>query len=199
MRLLYFVNHANMGSYREAIDSYLSGADPVPDITAHRQQGRVKRGVGVNVEQELTANWRVAGRFSWNDGKNESFAYTEVDQAWLAATDLRGTRWHRPDDKAGLALSINAISADHRRYLALGGQGFLLGDGALRYGREKIVEAYYTLRVWRGVSCALDLQRIWNPGYNQDRGPVWVFGVRLHLEGRLPLGRMHAAGNPPGN
>ena len=71
---------------------------------------------------------------------------------------------------------------DHQIHLADGGLGFLLGDGALRYGREDIVEAYYTAHVWRGIYVAPDLQHINNPGYNQDRGPVPVGSFRLHVE-----------------
>ena len=48
VRLLGYANHANMGSYDEAIHAFVSGQDPVPDIIAPRQQGRVKTGVGVN-------------------------------------------------------------------------------------------------------------------------------------------------------
>ena len=78
--------------------------------------------------------------------------------------------------------SSNGISADHRLYLALGGKGFLLGDGALTYGRENILETYYTFHVWGGVFTSFDLQHINNPGYNRDRGPVLVPWLRLHLE-----------------
>ncbi len=54
VRALSFVNHANMGNYREAINGYLSGKDPVPDVTLYRKQGRMKYGFGLNAEQELT-------------------------------------------------------------------------------------------------------------------------------------------------
>jgi high affinity Mn2+ porin len=185
VRLLTFVNHANMGNYREANLNYLRGETSVPDVIASRRQGRIKYGFGVNVEQELTAAWRAYGRFGWNEGHNESFAYSEVDQSFSFGTDLRGTRWGRKLDKLGVAALINAISGDHRQYLALGGLGFLLGDGALNYGREKILESYYNLHAWRGLSIGADLQRIWNPGYNHDRGPVWVASLRLHVEGSL--------------
>jgi high affinity Mn2+ porin len=66
--------------------------------------------------------------------------------------------------------------------LALGGQGFLLGDGGLNYGRENIFETYYTAPIWRGFSVGLGLQHINNPGYNRHRGPVLVPGMRVHLE-----------------
>ena len=182
LRLLSYVNHANMGSYREAINAFLAGVDPQPNIIAHRKQGRIKYGFGFNGEQELTKTWRAFARLGWNEGENESFAYTEVDQAIEIGADFRLERWHRPADKIGLAFISNGISRLHQLYLALGGQGFLLGDGRLTYGREDILESYYTAHLWRGIYFSPDLQWVLHPGYNQDRGPVIVPGLRLHLE-----------------
>jgi hypothetical protein len=182
LRLLSYINHANMGSYREAVQAFLAGTDPVPMIEAHRRQGRIKYGFGLNFEQELTGNLRAFGRWGWNEGKNESFAYTEVNLAIEAGADFRMKRWGRPEDKVGLAFMSNGISRDHQLYLQLGGSGFLLGDGRLTYAREDILESYYTAHLWRGVYLAPDLQWIEHPGYNKDRGPVLVPGLRLHLE-----------------
>ena len=140
LRLLSYVNHANMGSYREAIDGFLSGRDSVPDITKYRSEGRVKYGFGANIEQPLTSQWRTFGRLGWSDGANESFAYTEVDRTAEIGSDLTGKSWHRPEDKIGVGYVTNGISGDHRRYLSLGGLGFILGDGGLTYGLEKIFE-----------------------------------------------------------
>jgi high affinity Mn2+ porin len=187
VRFLAYANHANMGLYREAIAAYRAGIDAVPDITAHRRQGRVKYGFGLNAEQELPGAWRVYGRMGWNEGHHESFAYTEAEGALAGGADVKGAHWKRPLDRAGATLLLNSLSHDHRRYLALGGLGFLLGDGALHYGCEKTIEAYYTAHLWRGVFLSTDLQRIWNPGYNRDRGPVLVPGFRVHVEDRLPF------------
>src|SRR5262249_36759067 len=142
VRLLSFTNVANMGSYREAIQAYRAGVDPVPDITAWRHQGRLKYGFGINLEQQIGEGWRAYARLGWNDGRNESFAYTESDRVASFGSDLRGSRWRRPEDKLGTAFLVDALSGDHRTYLALGGLGFILGDGGLRYGREKIWETY---------------------------------------------------------
>jgi len=180
--LLGYLNHANMGDYREAIDAFLQGRDAQPDIEAHRRQGRRKDGLGLNGEQQITESLRVFGRIGWNEGHHESFAYTEVNSSAAVGGDFRGKRWHRPSDKIGIATVVNGVSGDHRRYLQLGGKGFLLGDGTLTYGSEKIVEAYYTARIARGVFVSADLQHIISPGYNRDRGPVFVPGLRLHLE-----------------
>ncbi|HEY1901212.1 MAG TPA: carbohydrate porin [Terracidiphilus sp.] len=187
-RILFYANRAHMGTYREAVEDFLNGSDTanygiaVPSILLHEHFSALKYGLGYNTEQEVTDNLRVFGRFGWNEGQHESFAYTEVDQTVELGADYTGARWHRPIDKAGLAVVSNAIKADHQEYLKLGGLGFLLGDGNLNYGRENIVESYYTWHFWRGLSYSVDLQHISHPGYNRDRGPAWVGSVRAHVD-----------------
>jgi high affinity Mn2+ porin len=181
-RLLGYVNHANMGSYDEAIQAFRAGIDPSPIIEGHRRQGRLKSGVGGNVEYAFAGGVRVGARAGWNDGRNESFAYTEVDDTVLLGGDVAGGRWHRPLDRIGIAGASNGLSGPHKEYLRLGGLGFLLGDGALRYGRENILETYYTAHLWRGLFASSGFQYIAGPGYNRDRGPVLVGGLRLHAD-----------------
>ena len=182
IRLLGFVNHANMGDYRQQDELFLHGGTPVPEITAHSFTSAVKYGVGLNTEQEISENGRVYGRFGWNEGQHESFAYTEVDQTFAFGGDYALKALNRPNDKLGLSFVTNAIKKDHQTYLALGGKGFLLGDGHLHYAREDTVEGYYNVHAWKGVYYALDGQFIEHPGYNQDRGPVLVESLRMHVD-----------------
>ncbi len=182
IRLLAYGNNAHMGNYREAVDHYLEGLTPTPEIVSVEHFGVLKYGVGVNVEQNVTDNLRLGGRFGWNEGQHESFAYTEDDQTFLVGGDYAGTAWHRKLDKIGVAFNTNAIKKDHQNYLKFGGLGFLLGDGRLNYAREDIVESYYNVHAWRGLYYAVSNFFIEHPGYNQDRGPVDVQSVRLHLE-----------------
>ncbi len=181
-RVLFYANRAHMGLYRDAVNGFLNGTDSSPTITNYEQFGALKYGFGFNTEQELTHDLRVFGRFGWNEGQHESFAYTEVDQTIEAGGDYAGTAWHRPQDKTGLAVVSNAIKRDHQNYLRYGGLGFLLGDGNLNYGRENIVESYYNWHIWRGLFYSLNVQHISNPGYNRDRGPAWVGSVRAHVD-----------------
>jgi high affinity Mn2+ porin len=182
LRLLSFVNHANMGSYREAIDNYLAGLTAIPEITAHPLRTSIKYGFGANFEQPLNDWFGIFGRWGWNEGRHESYAYTEVDSTVELGAGTSGQRWRRKFDRAGIAFASNGISRDHQQYLALGGYGFLLGDGRLNYGRETIEEVYYTLHLWRGFYPSVGVQHINNPGYNLDRGPVIVPSLRLHVE-----------------
>ena len=186
IRLLAYTNDANMGIYRDAIAQFENHTAPrpesVPEITNHPWHITRKYGFGINLEQNLTHYLTAFARFGWDNGKTESFAYTEVDQTFAEGLGASGAWWHRKQDRAGLAFVSNAIKKDHQTYLADGGLGFLLGDGGLEYGRENILETYYTVHVWRGIYLAPGLQHINNPGYNRDRGPVLVPSFRAHIE-----------------
>ncbi|HZT72239.1 MAG TPA: carbohydrate porin [Terriglobales bacterium] len=182
VRLLAYLNHARMGSYGEALAQWRAGLVSKPDITKTRAPGRHKYGFGMNWEQRLPAALRLFARAGWNDGHNESFVYTEAEDTAEAGGDWAGVQWRRPQDKLGWAWVSNGLGALHRAYLAAGGLGFLLGDGALDYGREDILEAYYTVHLWRGLYAAADFQDIHNPGYNRARGPVAVWATRMHVD-----------------
>jgi high affinity Mn2+ porin len=185
IRLLGFINRANMGTYRVQNQRALAaGATPV--ITDHAPTVSTKYGLGLNLEQQLTPALRAYARFGWNEGQHESYAYTEVDQTLTGGADLKATALpglqRRQFDKLGVTYLSNAIKRDHQAYLALGGKGFLLGDGRLSYAREDILEAYYNLHVTHGIYYALDAQYINHPGYNRVRGPVLVESVRMHVD-----------------
>jgi len=181
LRVLAYFNSANMGVYR---DQVIQGKERgvTPDITEHPWHITRKYGFGLNFEQNLTHYLTAFTRVGWDDGKTESFAYTEVDQTVAVGIGASGSWWHRKKDRAGIAMVSNAIKKDHQNYLAAGGLGFLLGDGHLRYGRENIFETYYTVHAWRGIYLAPGFQHINDPGYNRDRGPVSVPSFRAHLE-----------------
>jgi high affinity Mn2+ porin len=186
VRLLAYRNTARMGIYSQALAiAFAEGA--TPDIVADDQEGRKKYGFGVNVEQPLADGGAtgVFARFGWNDGRTESFAFTEVDQLASVGGELSGSHWKRADDVVGVAVAGEGLSAWHREYLAAGGSGFLLGDGHLDYAHEEILEAYYRLQLpwqWAHVQISPDYQFIRNPGFNAARGPVSFYAIRFHVE-----------------
>src|SRR5580658_5938311 len=161
IRLLAYTNYANMGIYRDAVVQFEDHRSPdpetVPEITNHPWHITRKYGFGINVQQNLSRYLAAFARFGWDNGKTESFAYTEDDQTFVEGVGANGEWWHRKYDRAGIAFVTNAIKKDHQNYLADGGLGFLLGDGGLNYGREDIVESYYNLHAWKGLFFALDL------------------------------------------
>lgn len=192
VRLLAYRNTARMGIYRDAIRT-AAAAGTVPDIVADDQEGRHKYGFGLNVEQPLADDGATGAfaRLGWNDGKTESFAFTEVDQLVSVGGQVSGRHWTRPDDRLGGAVAVNGLSEPHRDYLAAGGSGFLLGDGRLDYGSEQILELYYSAQLFGTellksyplkIQLTPDFQYIRNPAYNRDRGPVKFWAVRFHVE-----------------
>lgn len=181
LRLNGWIDSYNAGSYRETIDLTLAvpGTDPTDAIIASRR-GRIKYGYVVNLEQSLADDLGLFARWSWNNGKTEISAFTDIDSSLSGGLSIKGARWGRPDDVVGLAGAVNGLSGDHRDYLAIGGLGPLIGDGALTYRQEKILEAYYALSIVKGTTLTADYQFISNPAYNADRGPVSVFSGRVH-------------------
>jgi high affinity Mn2+ porin len=171
------------GSYSEAVDLTLlnPGLDATDAIVLTRK-GRTKYGYYLNFEQAVTDDIGVFGRWSWNDGKNEISAFTDIDSSLSLGTSIKGTGWGRPDDRIGLAGAINALSQDHRNYLAAGGLGILIGDGQLNYRPESIIETFYAMNVINGVILTFDYQFMMNPAHNADRGPISFFSGRLHGE-----------------
>ena len=180
IRLLSYFNRADAGTYAEALR--ITAPNAALDVTATRRIGTLKYGFGLNVEQELRKDLGVFGRLGWNDGKTESFAFTAIDRLATTGVSVTGGSWKRPRDTAASAITVSGLSAVHATYLARGGLDFLIGDGALRYGREAIWESYYSARVLPGVFTTIDLQHVTNPAYNRDRGPLWIGSLRLHVE-----------------
>lgn len=182
LSVLAFVSHADLGNYKEADAAYLAGRDETPDIALHRHQGTVKPGFAVNIEQDLPRNFRAYFRSGWNKGLYESFTFSEMNDTISFGADLSGDAWHRKDDRIGGAFVNSGLARYHREYLALGGVGFMLGDGKLNYGRESVNETYYTAHIVGGLYLAAQISFVNNPGFNRDRGPVIVPGLRAHID-----------------
>ncbi len=177
LRTIAWLNSANSGSYRETLNN------PAFDLDiAQTRKGRIKYGYVVSLEQALTDEVGLFGRWSWNDGKTEIMAFTDIDASLSMGLSIKGTKWGRPDDVIGIGGAINALSTDHRDFVAAGGLGVLIGDGALNYRRERILETYYAYALTKQITMTADYQLITNPAYNADRGPVQVVSGRLHAE-----------------
>ncbi|MBC7659133.1 MAG: carbohydrate porin [Chitinophagaceae bacterium] len=177
LRLLGFINHAHMGSYHDA----LATAKGTPDVTDSRSN-RLKRGGVINIEQDINEDFGVFLKAGSNDGRNETWAFTEIDRSLTFGTSGKGSSWGRDDDTLGFALMKNDLSQDHRDFIKAGGNGFIVGDGRLNYQSEKTLEAFYSIGLCKLLHVSPDFQYIQNPAYNYDRGPVKVYSVRAHFQ-----------------
>jgi high affinity Mn2+ porin len=173
-RLLGFLNTARMGSYAEATARHV-------DISETRVEGRTKAGFAASANRDFGAGLGVFARLSWNDGANETWAFTEIDRSFVLGALQSGTRWGREGDEAGVAFVVSGLSARHRRYLEQGGFGFLIGDGALSYGAEILGELFYRAALTPLLSVGVNYQPLLHPAFNRDRGPVHIFTGRVHV------------------
>jgi high affinity Mn2+ porin len=180
IRFLAFRNLENMGSFSDAI-AYAQANGGTPDV-ANVRKDNVKIGYGLNLEQAFRSDVGLFARASWNDGNTETYSFTEIENSISTGVAVKGDSWGRSEDTFGLAVAQNGLNKAHRDYLSLGGLGAFIGDGRLNYRPERIVEAYYNVNVYKGTSLMAGFQRIVNPAYNADRGPVNVGTVRLHTE-----------------
>ena len=180
VRVLSFVNKANTIGYRGAT-LLLRANGPAADLSSARAYRR-KYGFGLNWEQKITDTVGFFSRVGWNNGQVEGWMYN--DSNWTASLGMsaNGTAWRRTSDTFGLAYVVSGASRSNLEFLKAGGADILDGDGALTYGSEKVVEAYYNFAAWKNVRMTPDYELVDNPAFNRDRGPVSVLGVRLHWQ-----------------
>jgi high affinity Mn2+ porin len=203
VRLLGYRNRVDTGRFDEAIAAFEANPDEnsaacaaanlynyngsnrgnanAPDLCWVRRPN-LKLGVGINLEQYLTADLGMFLRAMYSDGQSEVDAYNPADRSLSIGAVAKGTAWNRPFDVTGAGFGMSWISAEHARYLALGGVDGFIGDGALRQAAEGIVEIFYSYNLAKAVWLSPDYQHLWNPAYNADRGPVDIFGARIHAE-----------------
>jgi high affinity Mn2+ porin len=174
VRALAFLNTAHMGNYAQALARRV-------DVSQTRADGRTKAGAAASANYDLGGGVGCFARASFNDGQNESWAFTEIDHSLAIGAIHSGARWGRERDEAGAALVVSGLSAAHRSYLAAGGYGFLIGDGALNYGAEVLGELFYRAALDERISLGVNYQPLLNPAYNRDRGPVHIFTARAHV------------------
>lgn len=185
VRLLVYENSSLAPKYTDATAVLVDGS-AASSVAAVPGEGpyHTKYGCGINIEQEINEDIGVFARAGMNDGQTESWTFTETDMTLAGGLSLSGRLWRRPSDTLGFGLGVGGLSPEHANFLAAGGQGLMLGDGALTYGPEQYAEIYYSFEVprIRHLAISPDLQYIQNPGFNQDRGPVAVYAVRVHYE-----------------
>jgi high affinity Mn2+ porin len=180
LKITGFLSCGRMGSFADAITLAEATGQPA-DIAAVRQWAN-RGGVSLNLEQQVSNNLGFFARAGIANGNIEPYEFTDIDRTVSAGLQVAGKPWGRPDDTLGLSGVVNGISGVHETFLNAGGLGILVGDGQLPHpGLEQIVETYYSLPIasWHAT---LDYQFVVNPAYNRDRGPVSVFGVRMHAQ-----------------
>ena len=197
VRVLAYRNHEDMGRFADAIAafeanplenattcpgfSYGSNNANAPDLCQVRKPN-VKVGIGGFFQQYVAKDIGVFSRAMYSDGKTEVDAYTSADRSASAGMLAKGSLWGRAKDMAGVGVNAGWISKVHAEYLGMGGVDGFVGDGAIRPGVETAFDAFYSVSFRRWLWLTGDYQHVVNPGFNRDRGPVDIFGVRIHGE-----------------
>jgi len=181
LKFLYWLSRGNFGTYNDALA--LATATGQTPSTGNVRHLRNKVGALINVEQQIQPDLGFFLRAGVTQGGVEEDDFTDVDQSLSGGFALSGNRWNRPDDTVGIAAVVNQISHAAKAYLAAGGLGGIVGDGALKAaGPEQILETYYSYAAFSWANVTLDYQFVNNPAYNRQRGPVSVFALRTHVE-----------------
>jgi len=181
LKVLYWLTRGDLGTYSAALA--LAAATGQTPSTAAVRSYRSKYGLVLNLEQRIAADLGFFARLSLAQGSVEEVDFTDIDQSASAGFALTGSRWGRPDDTVGLAAVVNQISHEAKEYFAAGGMGGIIGDGQLpEAGPEQIFETYYRFAATSFAQVTADYQFIRDPAYNRQRGPVSVFGIRLHAQ-----------------
>ena len=181
IRITGFFTRGKLARLADAI-AYYDANGSIPADLAPLRRYTDKWGVSLNAEQEVNPVLGLFLRAGYGDGKVEADDFTDIDRTLALGSQLKGQGWGRAGDRIGLAAVVNGLSPQHQQFFADGGLGTLVGDGRLpHYGREWIIEGYYDWQVMRHINLTLDAQRVTNPAYNRDRGPVNVFALRLHV------------------
>jgi high affinity Mn2+ porin len=181
LKVLYWLDRGELGTYSDAL-ALAAATGTIPSTAAVRRY-RSKYGIVLNFEQQLAADLGLFARMGWTQPGVEEDAFTDIDQTLSVGLSLTGTRWGRADDTVGLAVVANQISHQAKEYLAAGGLGGIVGDGELpQAGPEQILETFYSYSVFSWAHLTGDYQLINNPAYNRQRGPVSLFGLRLHAQ-----------------
>lgn len=180
VRFLGWVDKANMISYRQAA-ALLESGGPQTDLSPARAY-RHKYGFGLNVEQSITKDVGIFSRWGWNNGQTEGWMYTDANWTASIGASVSGSAWGHPNHSVGVAFVTSGASSSAQKFLEAGGTDIISGDGALTYGSEKVTELYYSLPLWKNVYATPDFEFVVNPAFNRSRGPVPVFGVRLHWQ-----------------
>ncbi len=182
VRFITFFTQARMGSYAKSIN-FANIYHTTPNIDTTSALGHTKYGFGINIEHNINKNLGVFFRSSWNDGQNETWAFTEIDRALSTGAQFNGNLWNRKEDCLSFAFLVNGLSNEHRNYLNAGGYGFMIGDGKLNYDSEYIAEIYYAFKLKNTMmTLSPDYQFVLHPAYNKDRGPLNAFGIRAHFD-----------------
>ena len=94
LRLDFSPTSATSADFREVAALTQAGVfEDAVTATALTRRPRRKTGFYANLEQELTDDLGLFARASFNDGRNESLSFTDIDRSFSGGFSLKGAAW----------------------------------------------------------------------------------------------------------
>ena len=152
-----------------------------PDMCWVRKPN-VKMGIGVDLEQHITDDIGVFFRACTPTVRPRSTPTTPPTGLSPSAPSPRGQPWHRPFDIAGAGFAMSWISDVHAQYLAMGGVDGFVGDGNLARRARGWWRSSTATTCSRRSGSRPTTSSSGTPGTTLIRGPVSIFGGRIHAE-----------------
>ncbi len=135
------------------------------------RDSRPNWGLGMSLDQQVTSDVTVFGRYGFQDGD-----VSEFDHVITAGAQILGNRWKRASDVIGLAYGVSHVSnAFAETSLSL--EGYKVGSPFEHYA-----EAYYRYWIARQLSVSPDAQYVADPGGDGKKRGIFIYGARLQAQ-----------------
>jgi high affinity Mn2+ porin len=183
VKFLAFGDNGHIARVSDVVNYALATGNLPPDVNNPWLRRRhLKIGGGINVQQQISKEIGFFLRASMADGRFETVDFTDIDRSLATGFTAAGSLWGRDKDEIGGAMVFSGLAGPRVTYFGLGGLSVYSGDGGISYAGEKVLETYYKYNLRDGVELTLDYQLVGNPNHNAARGPVNIFGLRLHAQ-----------------
>lgn len=131
--------------------------------------GKQNQGFGFSMDQDLSNNLALFARYGYQDPEVSQF-----DQVITLGGRIIGNPWRRAKDYLGFAYGLSLVSKDYQKHSPK-------IDGYRADKHEHYFEVYYKYNLFGNLSLTPDLQYVINPGGDDDKDGLWVFGLRLQV------------------
>lgn len=132
------------------------------------------KGFGLSIDQQVSNDVTLFARYGMQDEKVSQF-----DQVFTVGGQMVGNAWKRNNDVIGVAYGASHVSDDFKDATA---QGLVSGVNYVADASfEHYVEAYYRYWANKNLSLSPHVQYIINPGGDEDKDDVLIYGMRMQL------------------
>src|SRR3989338_4759854 len=138
------------------------------DILDSSKDNLSNQGFGVSLDQQVSNDVTLFARYGIQDEDVSKF-----DRVFTAGGQLIGNNWRRANDVICIAYGASHVSSKYKA-ASLGLDGY-----AANASYEHYLEAYYKYWASKNLSISPDLQYVINPGGDNAKDSIFIYGVRM--------------------